>query len=150
MKGIESVGIRGTKLSKWDSLSVHNYRFLITDVLCSLFMSRNPLGQIHHKFFMGRGRAGDFSSPGCFVRRGVTLESLIFVLLATPNLQLLLRAGPKIIPTFPYEILLKNVGPHALCTKPNYFWNVPWNSGIQIGIKETAQHLFPLSVQSVD
>lgn len=39
------------------------------------------------------------------------------VLLATPNLQLLLRARPKIIPTSPYETLLKNISPCALCIK---------------------------------
>lgn len=79
-------------------------------------MSRNPHEQIHYFsvrleqeiFHLWGGFSEDWSHN--------TVQFYLF-LLATPSFQLLLRAGPKMIPTSPYEILLKNVSPCVLCTK---------------------------------
>lgn len=63
----------------------------------------------------GEGRR--FFISGVIFQKSGPIKKPDSVLLTTPNFQLLLRARPKIIPTSPYDILLKNISPCALRIK---------------------------------
>lgn len=73
-------------------------------------------------------------------------NSLLF---ATPNFHLLLTARPKIILISPYEILLKNVSPCALCTKTKLLLECFMNSG-NPDTDQGNSTVSPPSAQSVD
>lgn len=70
------------KLFKWDSSSGRNCRFVLTGLFCS-FMSRNPLGQIHHYFSVRIGQA-IFHRWGGF-QKSAHIKKPNSLLLATPN-----------------------------------------------------------------
>ena len=66
---IESVGIIAAKLFKWDSCSVCNYRFVLTDLFCRFLWAGILLGK--STMILSVVRVGDFPPLGWFVRRVV-------------------------------------------------------------------------------
>lgn len=139
---IESAGIRAVKLSQWGSCSVHNYRFVLTDLLCRFLWAGILSGKFTIKSPWDKGRQF-FISGAVFQKR--SHRKPISVLIATPNFQLLPKSRTE---NYPHISLWNSVEKHwSLYTvhKSQITSGMfPGTLGIQIGIKETAPHLYPL------